>query len=129
MGLDMYLFKKSKLADTSKGATGACGGLFPIAPATYGKMEEIGYWRKAYSVCDYILMLLDTPYLDVNCKNLRVKKAYCEEILQKAKRKLEEEDFQDDWEKENWKDTITIFKRALEAIEKEKAQIYFHIWY
>lgn len=87
MGLDMYLFKRSHMADASRGATGACGGLFPFAPSTGGK-EEIGYWRKAYKVCDFILELLNKNYDEVNCKDLRVKKAFCQQILNEAKYRL-----------------------------------------
>lgn len=127
MGLDMYLFKRSQRADASRGATGACGGLFPFAPSTKGK-EEIGYWRKAYSVCEYILNLLDKNYDEVDCKDLRVKKAFCEQILNEAKERLKM-DYLDEDDEYDWKKTVDIFTRALEAIDKEQAQIYFHIWY
>ena len=128
MGLDMYLFKRSQRADASKGATGACGGLFPFAPSTKGK-EEIGYWRKAYQVCDYILGLLGKSDVDVNCKDLRVKKAFCEQILKEAIHRVEQNEFKDEWDKSDWEDTVDIFQRALTAIDQEQAQIYFHIWY
>ena len=52
MGLDQYLRAKTKSVK-QKSSRGACDGLFPIAPANKGT-TEIGYWRKAYDVSDYL---------------------------------------------------------------------------
>ena len=53
MGLDQYLRARTKTVE-HKSCRGACGGLFPIAPKDYGT-TEIGYWRKAYDVSDYLM--------------------------------------------------------------------------
>ena len=55
MGLDQYLRARTNTIE-QKSSRGACGGLFPIAPADKGT-TEIGYWRKAYAVSDYLVFI------------------------------------------------------------------------
>ena len=57
MGLDQYLKARTKTVE-HKSCRGACGGLFPIAPKDNGT-TEIGYWRKAYDVSDYLRQVLE----------------------------------------------------------------------
>ena len=127
MGLDMYLYKKSARA-CDKGSTGACGGLFPLAPKSEG-MEEIGYWRKAYAVCDFIFQQLGKNFDESNLEKLYMSEKDIQAVLSEAKWHIEEEVFEDDWEEEDWKDTINIMELALKAIRNEDASIFFEVWY
>lgn len=127
MGLDMYLYKKSHKS-VDKGSTGACGGMFPLAPKSEG-MEEIGYWRKAYKVCDFIFDRLGKNYDECNLEKLYMSEEDVEAVLKEAKFREEENYYEDDWEEEDWKNTKTIMEKALEAIHNEDALIFFEVWY
>ena len=69
MGLDQYLRAKTKSVK-QKSSRGACDGLFPIAPANKGT-TEIGYWRKAYDVSDYLRQVLEI-YDDFNLEDKEI---------------------------------------------------------
>lgn len=127
MGLDMYLFKKSKTS-CDKGATGACGGLFPLAPKSDG-MEEIGYWRKHYTLMDFICNLLNVEYGEINCEKLEMTLQQIEKVISECKFREEEDYYEDDYDKSWWEATLPIFEKAKSAIEDEDAHIYFECWY
>lgn len=74
MGLDQYLRAKTNSIE-QKSSRGACGGLFPIAPADKGT-TEIGYWRKAYAVSDYLRQVLEI-YDDFNLENKKYLTTKC----------------------------------------------------
>ena len=75
----MYLRAKTTVRE-HKDPTGACSGLFGLAPASKGT-TEIGYWRKAYDQLDLI-----TDYVDGDCcDNLYIKKKDVLEILKRSK--------------------------------------------
>ena len=69
MGLDQYLKAKTNSVK-HKPSTGACGGLFPLAPSDNGT-TEIGYWRKAYDVSDYLRQVLEI-YDDFNLEDKEI---------------------------------------------------------
>ena len=69
MGLDQYLRARTNTIE-QKSSRGACGGLFPIAPADKGT-TEIGYWRKAYAVSDYLRQVLEI-YDDFNLEDKEI---------------------------------------------------------
>lgn len=102
MGLDMYLDAKTKLSGFGKNeSTGACGGLFPIAPKMKEERVEIGYWRKAYEVCDTILWRVGNQSEDTNCVDFYLSKEDCESILRTAEERIEEENYNNEWEKQD----------------------------
>ncbi|MBP5245822.1 MAG: hypothetical protein J6036_05150 [Clostridia bacterium] len=127
MGLDQYLrAKTSKLA--SKPSRGACGGLFPIEPADNGT-TEIGYWRKAYSVSAYLREKLDITH-DFNLED---KESYYEQILSVldyAEYILDNQSYEDEYEKYDWENTVKAFTAAKEILEEDHdAQIFYMEWY
>ena len=63
MGLDQYLRAKTTKREY-KGPTGACSGIFPVAPEDHG-MVEIGYWRKAYDQ-DILISQMASGHYDDN---------------------------------------------------------------
>lgn len=99
MGLDMYLKVKHKpqneleaiataIEDKKTTLTGACGGLFSIAPDDNG-CEEIGYWRKAYDQRDIILDNIasygDREDGEDNCVDFYISPEEVDKILAEAK--------------------------------------------
>lgn len=126
MGLDQYLYKKVKEHRGETHSTGACGGLFPLAPATDG-MIEIGYWRKAYKVNEAIMDMVFTGGED-NCVKFPMSKQACMKIMQQARAGQKDDTLEDD-EREDWKQTEQIMKTALHAIQTEDAEIFYEIWY
>lgn len=127
MGLDQYLKAKTKTIP-KKSLTGACGGLFPVAPED-GGTTEIGYWRKAYAVSDY---LRDTLCVEgiFNCENKEISYDEVVEIINDATEIIEEESYDDMYEKEDWLKVIKSFTKAKEILDKdENATIYYMEWY
>ena len=149
MGLDQYLRAKTTKREY-KGPTGACSGLFPIAPEDYD-MVEIGYWRKAYDQ-DNLISSYRTRNNYSEDYGIRLSKKDCEEILASAKQILEthtfdeedgyditryvnEEDnesgdFIDDgfeliiggtWQsKFKWEETVKFFTEAINILNEDK---------
>lgn len=128
MGLDQYLRAKTKLLD-SKRSRGACGGLFPVGPADNGT-TEIGYWRKAYRVSDYLRETLKIKGA-FNLKDKKVSYKQVCSIIDYSKAMLEEDDNSlDEYEKEDWKDTVSAFTKAKEILDADKeAKIFYMEWY
>lgn len=86
MGLDQYLKARTKTVE-HKSCRGACGGLFPIAPKDNGT-TEIGYWRKAYDVSDYLRQVLEI-YDDFNLEDKEISYNKVVEIIDYANEQLE----------------------------------------
>lgn len=127
MGLDQYLKARTKTVK-QKHATGACGGLFPIAPKDRGT-TEIGYWRKAYSVSSYLRNVLDIDD-DFNLDDKEISYNQVLEILDYATTLIREKDFQNQYEEADWLDVITAFTAAKKILENDPdAQIYYMEWY
>lgn len=131
MGLDMYL--KTNARTGNKYATGACGGLFPLAPAMDKEETEIGYWRKNYKLDDYILNLLNTEDVDPNCVDFEVSEEDCQSIIDFAKEEqaiLEEGgDDENGWYcVDDWKYTVKTFKKALRLIQ-QGFTVKYMCWY
>jgi len=140
MGLDMYLRAKTTKRPYG-GATGACGGLFNLAPEDDG-MTEIGYWRKAYDqqalICDTIKSY--TP-ADDNCVDFIITPKEIDVILTKANKALKSIEFDEEggkadsdsytWNSKNkWEDTIKFFEEAKKILEEDpEAEIYYCQWY
>ena len=104
MGLDQYLKARTKTVE-HKSCRGACGGLFPIAPKDNGT-TEIGYWRKAYDVSDYLRQVLE------------------------INEQLERNKFENEYERADWQNVVTAFTKAKEILENDPdAEIYYMEWY
>jgi len=136
MGLDMYLRAKTNVREY-KGSTGACSGLFPIAPDDKG-MVEIGYWRKAYDQRKLIYDYMGTENAD---GHYLITKENVDNILKEAKEILKTHRFDEDGydltedydntfnSKNKWKDTIKFFKEAKKIYKEDpNAEIYYLEW-
>ena len=95
MGLDQYLRAKTSSIE-QKSSRGACGGLFPIAPANKGT-TEIGYWRKAYAVSDYLRQVLEI-YDDFNLEDKEISYNKVLEIIDYANEMIERKLFENEYE-------------------------------
>lgn len=138
MGLDQYLRAKTTKREY-KGPTGACSGIFPIAPEDHG-MVEIGYWRKAYDQ-DILISMTASGHYDDN-DDLRILPEEVDAIIDKVTNILATHRFDEDgydldnddnptWQsKRKWEDTLEFFKEAKKILEEDsEAEIYYHIWY
>ena len=94
MGLDQYLRAKTNSIQ-HKSSRGACNGLFFIAPADNGT-TEIGYWRKAYAVSDYLRQVLEIDN-DFNLEDKEISYDKVLEILDYANETLEQKSFKDEY--------------------------------
>lgn len=133
MGLDQYLRTNAKKGNQH--ATGACGGLFPLAPKMSEGQREIGYWRKNYKLNDYLLdeLGLGDEYEDVNCEDLPMNEDQIESAINFAKGEKEilEEggDSDDGWYGvSDWEYTIETFTNALK-LKRQGYDIIYSIWY
>ena len=127
MGLDQYLRAKTKSIE-HKSSRGACGGLFPIAPADKGT-TEIGYWRKAYAVSDYLRQVLEI-YGDFNLEDKEVSYNKILEIIDYANEIIERKSFNDEYEMDDWQDVVKAFTKAKQILENDSdAEIYYLEWY
>ena len=127
MGLDQYLKAKTNSVQ-HKSSTGACGGLFPLAPADNGT-TEIGYWRKAYAVSSYLRKTLDIDD-DFNLEYKEISYEKVTEIIEYATNLLSENSFEYEYEQRDWQDVVTAFTKAKWILENDSdAQIYYMEWY
>lgn len=127
MGLDQYLRARTNTIE-QKSSRGACGGLFPIAPADKGT-TEIGYWRKAYDVSDYLRQVLEI-YDDFNLEDKEISYNKVVEIIDYANEKLERDKFDSEYEKADWQNVVSAFTKAKRILENDPdAQIYYMEWY
>ena len=127
MGLDQYLRAKTKSVK-QKSSRGACNGLFPIAPADKGT-TEIGYWRKAYAVSDYLRQVLEI-YDDFNLEDKEISYDKVAEIIDYANEIIEEKLYKDEYEKADWQNVVSAFTTAKRILENDSvAQIYYMEWY
>lgn len=127
MGLDQYLRAKTNTVE-QKSSRGACGGLFPIAPKDNGT-TEIGYWRKAYAVSDYLRDLL---YIngEFNLEDEPIDYYEVLEVIDHATALLQEDEFDNPYEKADWEDVKTAFTKAKEILENDPdAEIFYMEWY
>ena len=145
MGLDQYLlakFKEGKKVETDN-LTGACGGLFGIAPRS--DKTEIGYWRKFYKLDGLVeeyyeenLAEGQEGYETMNCKDIELSKKFCQEMMDYAKEEIAEiiewhdgepeEDNEDYWNLRDWESTAEIFEKAIKLIDEEDAKIFYKYW-
>ena len=127
MGLDQYLRAKTNSIQ-HKSSRGACNGLFFIAPADNGT-TEIGYWRKAYAVSDYLRQVLEIDN-DFNLEDKKISYDKVLEILDYANETLEQKSFKDEYEMLDWQDTVKAFTKAKQILETDPdAEIYYMEWY
>ena len=127
MGLDQYLKAKTNSVK-HKPSTGACGALFPLAPSDNGT-TEIGYWRKAYDVSDYLRQVLEI-YDDFNLEDKEISYNKVVEIIDYANEQFERNKFESEYERTDWQDVVTAFTKAKEILENDPdAEIYYMEWY
>ena len=127
MGLDQYLRAKTNSIQ-HKSSRGACNGLFSIAPSDNGT-TEIGYWRKAYAVSDYLRQVLEIDN-DFNLEDKAISYDKVLEILDYANEILEQKSFKDEYEMLDWQDTVKAFTKAKQILETDPdAEIYYMEWY
>ena len=127
MGLDQYLKARTKTVE-HKSCRGACDGLFPIAPKDNGT-TEIGYWRKAYDVSDYLRQVLEI-YDDFNLEDKEISYNKVVEIIDYANEQLERNKFESEYERADWQDVVTAFTKAKEILENDPdAEISYMEWY
>lgn len=127
MGLDQYLRAKTNTVKHTP-SRGACGGLFPLAPADNGT-TEIGYWRKAYSVSDYLRDVLDIDG-EFNLEDKDISYEQVIDILTYAQNVVSEKDFEDEYEEADWLDVVEYFTKAKDILENDPdAQIFYLEWY
>lgn len=129
MGLDQYLIMKRK-NEKKETVLGIMNGAFPMGIKSEG--EQIGYFRKAYTVSDCILEelgILDSEE-NHNCKDLKLTKENIENIITDAQWHLDEEAYQDEWEKHDWEDAVKIFDNALKILkDNPDVEIYYKEWF
>ena len=127
MGLDQYLRAKTNTIE-QKSSRGACGGLFPIAPADKGT-TEIGCWRKAYAVSDYLRQVLEI-YDDFNLEDKEITYNKVLEIIDYANEMLERKSFGNEYEMSYWQNTVKVFMKAKQILENDPdAEIYYMEWH
>lgn len=141
MGLDMYLRARTNKREY-KGPTGACSGMFPMAPEDNG-MVEIGYWRKAYDqeqvIYEYTSGVFDeTGHMQITKEEVDDIIAAANEILKTHKFDekegydiTEDSDFYYDTFNSDgkWRDTIIFFTEAKKILEEDPdAKIYYCHW-
>ena len=127
MGLDQYLRARTTTLETKR-SRGACDGLFPIAPSDNGT-TEIGYWRKAYSVSDFLRQTLDING-DFNLEDAEINYDTVLSILSYAEEYIECKHYKDEYEKYDWENTVMAFTKAKEILENDPdAQIFYMEWY
>ena len=124
VGLDMYLLAERK-DQKSQGVRGACDGLIPLAPST--TKEEIGYWRKAYTLMDEICRICNVDYEEINCEEIELNEEQIEELLNFCTCCSNVDN--DSYDMYRLKDGINYFSTALELMRKYNAKIYFMCWY
>lgn len=133
MGLDQYLIIKPsrKQEGGSDTLTGACGGLFPLAPKREDGEIEAGYWRKAYSFDDYMWEEVIKPEKeDVNLERYELSKDQVKKVLETAKAMVAESEFVDDWEEDDWRHTVEVFEPVLTLMDLDPdAKVYYMIWH
>ena len=127
MGLDQYLRARTKTV-AQKPSRGAFDGLFPIAPASKDT-TEIGYWRKAYDVSDYLRNVLEVDD-EFNLEDKEISYDKVLEILDYANDKIDSNDFEYEYELRDWQKVVTAFTKAKEILENDPdAEIYYLEWY
>lgn len=137
MGLDMYLYIR-RPHETGEGlSTGACHGLFGLVPAI-GKGTEIGYWRKFYALDNFLGRNSENEF-ELSREEVENALEFVEDTLatNKAGEGLDYNEFYDtygcepidEWDLYKWEDSVEIFKKALEYIDKEDAKVFYVRWY
>lgn len=136
MGLDQYLRAKTTKREY-KGATGACSGIFNVAPEDNG-MVELGYWRKAY---DQSEVIIENAIENVGDCTYRIDREGCKRIIDTAKNILSTHKFDEDGYDEDsfmgtfcsnykWEDTIKFFEDALSLFDEDsEMELYYLEWF
>lgn len=126
MGLDQYLLLERSNKKV-KSVLGIMNGFFPLG--IQSDKQQIGYWRKAYEVSDLILNTIDWNFdEDHNCLDLPLTKENIETIIKHAEAELN--NCPDNEDEYMWRDTLMIFKRALNIISTEPdCTVYYKEWF
>lgn len=141
MGLDMYLRYKNKFKLIETQTKDCCGGLFGIGIVT--DTEELGYWRKAWSVHKLIMDAIQSTrkklITENNCVDFFCNDEVIEKVLKTAANKYEDlslyhiekyKETDEYWEAQEWYDTVEAFKKAQALRQASKNnKIYYSVWY
>ena len=107
---------------------GLVADFFRLPPKDNGT-TEIGYWRKAYDVSDYLRQVLEI-YDDFNLEDKEISYNKVVEIIDYANEQLERNKFENEYERADWQDVVTAFTKAKEILENDPdAEIYYMEWY
>lgn len=125
MGLDMYFTVRKP--DIKGDVLMCCNGGFPIGFQSEGK--QIGYLRKAYSVHEFLLDILEVNHEDINCVDLELNEIHLKSIKEEIEFREDENYYDDDWDKDDWKQLQSIM-RIVEKLRKEpNTKFYYTAWY
>lgn len=137
MGLDMYLTVQRKKGLTKEpGVRGACGGLFGIAPKTGDDHEEVGYWRKAYTLDDIISRAQGRTDAS-NAVELPLSVSQIETIIEEIKWNISEVEVEEDesdyyssgWDPEDMRYSLEVFTQALSDATINGDEFFYMNWY
>lgn len=125
MGLDMYFTMRKP--NTNGDVLMCCNGGFPIGFQSEGK--QIGYLRKAYSINDFLIELLEVNFDDINCVDLELTKEHIEHIIKEIEFRFEENYFEDDWDEDDWKQFNEIIHNIIQLSKDPDIKFYYTVWY
>lgn len=125
MGLDMYFIMKRP--DLSGDVLMCMNGAFPVGFQSEGK--QIGYMRKAHSVNDFLVELLEVDYEDINCKDIELNDIHIKHIMEEIEYRFDNNYFIDDWDEDDWRDFKEIMLKIKELSKDPDAHFFYTIWY
>ena len=131
------MYSTTRNGEKVKHSTGACGGLFPLAPTNKldeEELTEIGYWRKNYKLQDFLFdEIIDCEGEDPNLTKFLLNEDQIKRLVKFAKgekRYIEETGDDDDgwYDVGQWEYTIKTFNKAL-RLNRQGNDIYYECWY
>lgn len=125
MGLDMYFTMRKP--EVKGDVLMCCNGGFPIGFQCEGK--QIGYLRKAYTINDFLIELLEVNFEDINCVDLELTKEHIEHIIKEIEFRFEENYFEDDWDEDDWKQFNEIIRNIITLSKDPDIKFYYTVWY
>ena len=125
MGLDMFF--TIRVNDTDNDLLKCMNGGFPLAIRSKGK--QIGYFRKAYSIHDYLMELLEVNHEDINCEPLQLDDIHLKAIRGEIEFRFDSDYFIDDWDKEDWEELKDLMDKIKELQKDPNVEFFYTAWY